>query len=435
MADTWQLFGDDPAERRTFATLRGTRALPAVPAGPKNRLRCVHRIDTPHGRYYLKTFTRTQWKNRLHFLLTAPRAHDDAERELLVTNALAAAGHFVPRPVAYGRAGATAYYLCAALPGAPVRELMQRGLDAQMLRGVATYCGQTLAAGFWLPDLSADHVFVDDEGDLYLLDLHNGQLGPAGTPPPRVLRRVLRRWRRSVRDLDVPGPVALRFAARLLRQAGVGDVRALLRQEPPWATAARYDAPGKSLAYAERNPRRTARELDLLRRVWPGRRGETVLDLPCGAGRLLPFLAEERGHVVVQADGSLAMLREARMRAPEAVPRILANAMAMPFADRAVDGVVVFRLLHHLPPDVARTVLAEACRVARRFVVVSFFHPVSAHHLRRTLGQWFGGTPTRFARTLGAVRRDCAQHGFRLLHTAADRPFARDLWVASFERS
>ena len=437
VADVWVLLTDDATERSTFATAAATLALPAVPAAPPNRLRRVTRITTAHGTYFLKTFAATQWQNRLRFLATAPRANDDAQRELLVTQALHANGFRVPRPVAYGRRGRAATYLCAALPGAPLRDLLAQARAGGVARAAAEHCGRLLARGFWLPDLSADHVFVHGD-ELAVLDLHNGRVTAPCRVPPRVLGRVLRRFRRSVADLALPWPAVLRFAARLLRAAGCtgARARAVLRRQPPWATAARYDAAGKSRRYAERSPVRTARELRLLVSVWPGRAGETVLDLPCGAGRLLPLLRDELRHEVLQADGSLAMLRESIARnPPPRVPAAQADALAMPFAAGAVDGVVTFRFLHHLPADAAATVVAEACRVARRFVVVSFFHPCSLHHLQRRVRTLLGGRHTRFATTLGAVQRTFAAHGFALAAHAADAAFTRDLWVAAFTRS
>ncbi len=439
MADVWQLGSGDPRERATFATLAATLALPDEVAAPPNRLRAVRRLATAHGVYFLKTFTRTQWNNRLRFAATAPRAANDAQREHRVTVALRAAGFDAPRPVGLGARGAASFYLCAQLPGSPWRALLARGADAALARAVASHCGRLLAAGFWLPDLSADHVFVAGAGAvprLGVLDLHNGRLARAGRVPRRVLRRVLRRFRRSVRELLLPHRAVLGFAVRLLRAAGCSrrTVRALLRREAPWATAARYDAPGKSGAYAARDPRRAARELDLLRAVWPGRPGQTVLDLPCGTGRLLPLLAGELGHRVVHADGSLAMLRDARAAGARQAPAVAANALAMPFDDGAVDGVVMFRFLHHLPRDAAATALAEACRVARCFVVCSFFHPISVHHARRRLHTLLGRPPTRFSLTLRTVERLGRAHGFTLAAHAAERAFAKDLWVAAFVR-
>src|SRR5690606_10299753 len=131
--------------------------------------------------------------------------------------------------------------------------------DAALSRRVAEHCGELLRAGFWLPDLSADHVFVQPGGELAVLDLHNGTVAKPGTPPAALCRRVLRRFARSMRELPVPWPAALRFALRLLRAAGHGaDARRILRRLPPFTTAARYEVLGKSHAYATRNPVRHA---------------------------------------------------------------------------------------------------------------------------------------------------------------------------------
>ncbi|MFN9846470.1 MAG: class I SAM-dependent methyltransferase [Planctomycetota bacterium] len=436
MADAWTLLTEDPRERAAFGSLAAVSALPASPAGPRNRLRDVLRLDTPLGRYFLKRFRRTQWKNRLRFALTPPRAADDAGRECAMTLALRASGHAAPRPIAMGRAGAAAYYLCAALPGRSLADALAHGVDGGLLQRAVRHAGCLLAAGFHLPDLSADHVFVAPDGGFAVLDLHNGTLASAGPPPTRLLRRVLRRCRGSMRGVALAPRTALRCASSLRRAAGCSRAarRRLLAGQAPWSTALRYDVPGKSAAYAGRGPTRHARELRLLRQVWPGARGASVLDLPCGAGRLWPLLTDEFSARVLQADGSLAMLREAAA-GHGGTPQALADALAMPFADRCVDGVVSFRFLHHLDRTASDRVIAECCRVARSFVVVSFFHPCSAHHLRRTVAQWLGRPSQRHARTLGAVDASFAAHGFARAGCAADLPFARDLWVAAYARA
>ncbi|MFT4511824.1 MAG: ubiquinone/menaquinone biosynthesis C-methylase UbiE [Planctomycetota bacterium] len=439
---TWRLFTDDEAEREVFKSLAAVLKLPNEPAGPPNRLRHVVRIEHAGQNYYLKTFQKTQWKNRVHFLLSEPRAVDDADRERKVTDALRQGGYQAPRPVAYGRDGAAAYYLCAQLPGESLAEHMQKGLvDAALGRQLAAHCGKLLAAGFQLPDLSADHVFpgVDDGIAAHLqpavLDLHNGGTCVAGAPTRKVLGRVLRRFARSVRGLPVDRNLAMAFAVRLLRHAGTGkpERRQLLTAAQPFGTAARYELGNRSRNYAERNPKRAQRERELLERVWPGNNNETVLDLPCGTGRLLPFL-REHGHQVAQGDGAFAMLEQADSRGMRGELLVQANALQIPFGDGSVDGVVMFRFLHHLPPEAAKSAIAEACRVARRFVVVSFFHPCSMHHLQRRTRQLLGTPATRFAMTLAAIKKTAKRHGFELHRSTAQLPFARDLWLASFTR-
>lgn len=416
--------------------------MPSTPAGPPNRLRHVVRIEHQGRSYFLKTFEETQWKNRVHFRRTKPQALDDADRERRVTDALRAQGHGAPRPVAYGRNGTKSYYLCAELPGVAIAERMEHGqIEAGLAQAVARHCGKLLAEGFQLPDLSADHVFVaastpaerPGPSNLHVLDLHNGGVTTAGRPAQKLLRRVLRRFARSVRNLPVDRTTAMRFATRLLRSAGspMAQRRKLLTAAQPFGTAARYERGDRSRNYAARNPKRAALERQLLEQVWPGEAQETVLDLPCGTGRLLPFL-RERGHRVAQVDGALAMLQQAIADDVRGELVLQANALQMPFADNSVDGVVMFRFLHHLPPEAAKAAIAEACRVARRFVVVSFFHPCSVHHLQRRMRQLLGTPATRFAMTLGTVQGTFAQNGFEPHRRAAQLAYARDLWLASF---
>ena len=436
VAVVWQLLTEDPAERAAFADLAATLALPSAPAGPPNRLRHVVRVNALGSSYYLKCFRKTQWKNRARFAATTPRASDDAGRELRVTQALRGAGYGAPRPIAYGRDGAKSYYLCASLAGTALADrLMTGALDHALADRAARFCGALLAAGFRLPDMSADHIFATDSGQLAVLDLHNGGVGVPGRRPRRMLARVLRRFAKSVRALPLARSAAMRFAARMLRAASTTPAtrRALLTAAQPFGTAARYEDHDRSRGYGDRNPKRNRQELALLERVWPGRPGERVLDMPCGAGRLLPLL-EARGHQVAQADGALAMLREVTVRGFRGSLTVQADALQLPFADDAVDGVVMFRFLHHLPTDAARAAIGEACRVAKRFVVVSIFHPVSAHHLRRRTKQLLGAPATRFAMTRAEVSRVAKRAGFRVAASAAQLPYVRDLWVVALVR-
>ena len=106
----------------------------------------------------------------------------------------------------------------------------------------------------------------------------------------------------------------------------------------------------------------------MLRRLSPL---DSVLDCPCGAGRFLPSIALFASRVWA-IDQSGPMVQLARQASPPAGFAI-ADADALPLPDRSVDAVVCSRLLHHLPAADERVrILAEAGRVARRAVIVSF---------------------------------------------------------------
>lgn len=92
--------------------------------------------------------------------------------------------------------------------------------------------------------------------------------------------------------------------------------------------------------------------------------GRTVLDVAAGAGTLLPDLrpvagkAEDGGHVVA-LDYSAGMLA----LSDPTVPRVQADAAALPMRDESAD-VAVYAFVLFLLPD-ARAAVAEAARILR----------------------------------------------------------------------
>lgn len=105
---------------------------------------------------------------------------------------------------------------------------------------------------------------------------------------------------------------------------------------------------------------------------------ELVLDLPCGAGRFWPVLAEHPTRVVIGADNSPAMLEVARsMQPPELVERVQTmqtSAFAIDLPDASVDSVFCMRLMHHIGETEHRQLmLREMHRVSRDTVILSMW--------------------------------------------------------------
>ncbi|MBA2543844.1 MAG: class I SAM-dependent methyltransferase [Deltaproteobacteria bacterium] len=99
-------------------------------------------------------------------------------------------------------------------------------------------------------------------------------------------------------------------------------------------------------------------------------RGSSVLDVPLGTGRYLPFYAH-RGHRVVGLDISTDMLREAR-HANVQVPLspIRGDVTAIPLRSGAVDYVVSTRLMNWLPEVALFGAVEEMARVASKGVIL-----------------------------------------------------------------
>jgi ubiquinone/menaquinone biosynthesis C-methylase UbiE len=126
--------------------------------------------------------------------------------------------------------------------------------------------------------------------------------------------------------------------------------------------------------------------------------GESVLDCPCGTGRL-DGLLRARFRRVTGLDRSEAMLTVYRRGDPARAGEV-GDAFHLPFEDASFDWVVSHRLFHHLRTDERRLELLRSfARVARRGVVLYAFvetpirrgrfgfKTIALDHARRLLGE------------------------------------------------
>ncbi|HXG48283.1 MAG TPA: class I SAM-dependent methyltransferase, partial [Methylomirabilota bacterium] len=166
----------------------------------------------------------------------------------------------------------------------------------------------------------------------------------------------------------------------------------------PYRAKVHYDE-ARSQKYNHRPEWRHRQEMALLEpalKAFP--RGASVLDAPCGAGRVSVRLAE-LGLQPTAVDISEPMLELTREKLEPhgAADRVQKGDLErLPFPDRHFDGAVCFRFFNLLPEDVFRQrVIGELCRVSRQRVVISFNHPVSLHNLKRWFERRFKGRPRR----------------------------------------
>lgn len=114
---------------------------------------------------------------------------------------------------------------------------------------------------------------------------------------------------------------------------------------------------------------RVGRVLGILRGVAPAE----LLDIGSGRGAFLWPLLDSMPHLPVTAVDTLDHRVEGlRAVAGGGVANLhaqRADATRLPFADRAFDAVTMLEVLEHIPDTAAA--LAEALRVARRFVILS----------------------------------------------------------------
>lgn len=100
---------------------------------------------------------------------------------------------------------------------------------------------------------------------------------------------------------------------------------------------------------------------------------DSVLDVPTGIGRWLPVIEESVPcRSLMAADVSPAMIDRARGESDNRVAFVMADALALPYADKSFDLVFCHALSKHLPLEVQEELLLELARVSRAYVICSF---------------------------------------------------------------
>jgi len=161
----------------------------------------------------------------------------------------------------------------------------------------------------------------------------------------------------------------------------------------------------------------TQREYQLLHRLLASQpRCRTLLELPCGGGRLSPAMARYT-DLMIEADVALGQLQYGRQNSRCETPQLwlTASALRIPFRDAALDGVVCIRLCHHLPhPAERERLVIELLRAARRFVILTFFDYHSPKNLLRRIRRPFDRKRPKYTMTQDEVRNIAARQGARL---------------------
>lgn len=146
---------------------------------------------------------------------------------------------------------------------------------------------------------------------------------------------------------------------------------------------------------------------------------DSILDLPCGHGRLSDFL-RTRCQQLIEGDWSFTMVSlNQKDHGPEpkaGVPSrhyVRATALEIPLPDRSVDVVVSFRLSHHLESQELRERhLRELFRVARKHVIVTWFSATSLKNLLREVRVKLAGKKPKNVLRNDRVRAIAAEAGY-----------------------
>jgi ubiquinone/menaquinone biosynthesis C-methylase UbiE len=142
----------------------------------------------------------------------------------------------------------------------------------------------------------------------------------------------------------------------------------------------------------------------------------SLLDVPCGTGRIAQVLLEW-GFRVTAADISQEMIHVAQSRMAAAgrkLPAMRGSADALPFTDESFDAVLSMRFLPHISSEPRRLMLKEMARVSRRWVFFSNSFSSGWYKSRRAVKRRLGHqAPTRYPVTESEIREDLRYAGLK----------------------
>lgn len=179
-------------------------------------------------------------------------------------------------------------------------------------------------------------------------------------------------------------------------------------------------AAGYNLKYKQHVFKRwsTRREFRLLGRLLSSQpRSRTLLELPCGGGRLSSAMAKFT-DLLIEADIAIGQVQYGQQHSQMETAQIwmTASALHIPFRDAVVDGVVCIRLCHHLhKPEEREQLVVELLRVARRFVIVTFFDYNSMKNIIRRVRQSIHRKRSKYTMTVDEVDNIARRHNARLV--------------------
>ena len=166
--------------------------------------------------------------------------------------------------------------------------------------------------------------------------------------------------------------------------------------------------------------------------------GVSVLDIPCGAGRMLPLL-KKWGYTVTGADVSASMVEEARQYAGPNGENcldnndqlVVTNVFQTGFENKQFDAVMCHRLFQYFnEPQDRRMALEELHRISKGPVIVSFSCNWSLDAIGYKIRRLLGITRKRSCTPIGATTfaKDIRACGLEVERWIAMRPFISKRW-------
>jgi SAM-dependent methyltransferase len=158
--------------------------------------------------------------------------------------------------------------------------------------------------------------------------------------------------------------------------------------------------------------------------------GISVLDIPCGAGRMFPLL-KEHGYRVTGADISASMIEEAGQADYNELK--VADIFETGFNDKEFDLVISHRLFQYFTEGAdRRSALTELQRISKGPIIVSFSCNLALDVLVYRIKRFLGITRLRSCEPVSFTdfAKDAQSVGLEVVRWIATRPLISKRWYA-----
>jgi len=143
----------------------------------------------------------------------------------------------------------------------------------------------------------------------------------------------------------------------------------------------------------------------------------SVLDVPCGTGRITELLLS-RGLTVTGADISREMIDQAKIKCQKYFERISFQTLDLDSADlpkNQYDLVACIRMLHHLNSESRKGVFKSLAKLSKRYVLVNISLSSPFYRLRRKVKRWLGQGVSRESSTWLELSEETSQAGLQVV--------------------
>ncbi len=152
-------------------------------------------------------------------------------------------------------------------------------------------------------------------------------------------------------------------------------------------------------------------------------KGMTIMDLPCGTGKLGPMLSNYPVKIVA-GDVSKAMLSLAKNEYKvNTVKYKVIDATNIPCGDGSIDVIICLRLFQRIPKETRKKILHEFNRVGKGVLLVSYSHTSLWQKIRTFIRNLVvQNVNVFFSASMEIIEDELAKAGFKVLYTKSVLP-------------